>query len=162
MNHGIICVLASLSLFAVAACGSDSDDGGSAGAPSGGAKKGESCKVATDCAGPSAICINGTTCSGTIDAAAFSTECASGGAEGCAGLRCIGFKDNKQSKTGICSMSCATDADCGGAPNGVCVTLAANLTCLKPCTSSADCLNGFVCVPDPVDASRSACLVEAL
>ena len=145
------------------ACGSDDgDSAGAAGAPARGtAKKGEPCTENVNCAEPSAVCVKGTTCSGPIDASAFTTECASGGAEQCAGLRCLVLAANKQNKTGICSMACTTDADCGGTNLGACVTISAGTTCLKPCSSSADCSNGFVCVPDPADSSRKACLAEA-
>jgi hypothetical protein len=149
-------MIAAVALMA-AACGSDDDTQKPA---RGTAQKGEACTIATDCAEPSAVCINGATCSGPIDGQAFTTECAAGGAADCAGLRCLGLAANKQNKTGLCSMACSTDADCGGAPIGACVSLQGTPTCLKPCSSSSDCFSGFVCVPDPDQPSRSACLVE--
>jgi hypothetical protein len=47
---------------------------------------------------------------------------------------------------GYCSQMCADDADCGA--GGLCVTgLFGTGTCFKPCTTVADCREGYVCEP---------------
>jgi hypothetical protein len=143
---------------ALVACGGDDSDDSS----SGSVKKGDDCTSSSDCEESPAVCIRGAVCSGAITSTAFTTECASGGAADCAGLACIGLKENVQGKSGICSMGCAVDADCLGAPLGVCVDLGSGSYCLKPCSESSDCDNGFVCVADPGNAERKACLVEAV
>jgi hypothetical protein len=147
-----------VALAALAGCSSTTDSATGTGAPRGVAAKGAACKAATDCADPLATCRRGDVCTGPIDATAFTTECASGTAETCAGLSCVVLKPNKQNKSGICSMPCSADADC--LSGNACVAFSTTQSvCLKTCSTAADC-NGFACVTDPADPSRKACLAE--
>lgn len=150
-------LVAAAAVFAMGGCSGSSTD--SAGVTRGAAKKGEACTVSTDCNEPAAICRKGNVCTGPIDATAFTTECASGSAASCAGLSCIVLKPNKQSKTGLCSLPCAADADCTA--GNICTSFAGAMVCLKVCATSAEC-NGFACVGDPADPAHTACLAEPL
>lgn len=132
--------------------GADADAGG----PEPG-EKGGACLVDDDCVEEGAVCRQGNVCSGPIDELAFVTECDTGESDLCAGLLCIGFQPNAQGKTGICSMPCEVDPDCG--EGNVCVPLAGRSVCLHVCETAADCANGFACVPDPGGVG-AACLVE--
>ena len=149
--------------LALPACGGDGDDSPDAGAASmdagaAGAAKGETCQTTEDCADPAAVCRAGNLCTGPIDEVAFQIECASGGAADCPGLVCLGLTANVQGKTGICSMPCEADADCGA--DAVCVAFQPTRTyCLHLCATDADCANGFVCVDDPGGRGQ-ACLVD--
>jgi hypothetical protein len=72
----------------------------------------------------------------------------------------VGLLENQQDKTGICSMGCDQDSECG--EMSACVALtSASKGCLRTCATSADCLNGYVCVPDP-EGRGNACFVEPL
>lgn len=135
----------------------DEEDPPDAGGSSGLAK-GEMCGADGDCM-PGAICRQGNLCTGVLTAEAFQTECGMGGAELCPGLACIGLVENRQGKTGVCTMPCANNADCAGA--GVCAALSGRMLCVRDCTTSDDCLNGFVCIDNPEGAGR-ACLAEPL
>jgi len=151
--------------LALAACGSDPgntdnnntnvDAGTSA---LGTVEKGGACTQDSDCKEMDAKCRAGDVCTGALTEAAFQEECAAGGSADCAGLTCVGLRDNVQSKTGICSMRCEEDADCGA--GAACVTISGtNKGCLHLCATDADCLNGFACVADP-EGRGKACFVE--
>lgn len=147
-----------LVLLALAACSSDDGDESTA---RGTAKEFEPCAVSNDCAEPSAVCLaSAKVCSGKLDSSSFTTECTAATASSCDGKACLVLDPNKQNKTGLCTMKCNTNADCGTA--GVCVTIpSAGSVCLEPCTSSDTCENGFVCISDPANPNQKACLVEA-
>lgn len=122
--------------------------------------KGDPCTMDEECAEPDAICRKGDVCTGTLGPDAFQQECARGGAADCPGLACLGLRDNAQGKTGICTMGCDIDADCGS--NAACVEVSAgNNACLTICAGSGDCLNGYVCVMDP-EGRGQACFVEPI
>ena len=136
------------------------DAGGMDAATGGTAAKGEACTTSADCAEPMAICRKGNLCTGTLDELSFQTECAQGGAADCPGLTCVGLRDNMQGKTGICSMACDADEECGAGAACIAFT-ATSKGCLTVCTSSADCMNGYACVADP-EGRGMACFVEPL
>lgn len=147
-------------LFLLLACGSRDQLGDDIGMTemTGTVAKGDPCTADEECAEPDAICRKGDVCTGTLGPDAFQTECDRGGAADCPGLTCIGLRDNVQGKTGICSMGCDADADCG--PNAACVTLSGtNKGCLTTCTTTEECLNGYVCVMDP-EGRGQGCFVE--
>jgi len=122
-----------------------------------GAAKGEACVERDDCAEPSAVCRKGNLCTGPIDSLAYQIECTRDAPESCPGLVCIGLVANLENKTGICSLPCADDAECGD--NAACVALSGSQSyCLHTCLTEADCENGFTCVDDP-DGRGKACLV---
>ncbi len=73
---------------------------------------------------------------------------------------CMGFVDNVEGKEGLCTMPCATDADCGA--DATCATLQGRQLCLRVCAADTDCLNGYTCVADPADPAEKACLVHPL
>lgn len=134
-------------------------DGGTSAIDAGatGAAKGEACVDNAGCADPAAVCRKGNLCTGPIDALAFQLECVREAPEACPGLVCIGLVDNLQDKTGICSLPCSDDAECG--VNAACVALtAAQSYCLHTCATDPDCQNGFACVDDPGGRGK-ACLV---
>jgi len=145
---------------AFAACASSS--GGSS--ARGTAKRGESCNVDNDCAADEAVCTSGVggakVCTGPLTGDCFMTECSSDPssiANACAGVACLTFPSNQQGKAGICSVACDGDATCG--PRGVCTSTNIGKFCLTPCSSDADCHNGYVCVV--ADSSgRKVCLVN--
>lgn len=123
-----------------------------------GAAKGEVCLERADCADPAAVCRQGGLCTGPIDEVAFQLECVRDTPELCPGLVCVGLVDNEEGKTGICSLPCDEDVECGA--NAACVALTPSRSfCLHTCADDRDCANGFSCVDDPQGRGR-ACLVN--
>ena len=118
----------------------------------------EECEESSECA-EGARCVdvaNGKACTGPLDAKdAFSTECGEGGANGCAGLRCLVLEENLEGKAGICSAPCTGDVECS---NGACLDFEGQKLCFAVCTSDGDCQNGFTCVDN--GDGRSICLVH--
>jgi hypothetical protein len=121
--------------------------GGAAGAGSTGSvlpsDKGEPCMQDSDCNGLNAKCREGNICTGPLGGHAFEEECTLITEGECAGVSCIEFPPTA-SKTGICSLPCDIDEDCG--PGAVCIDIGGgNLSCLAVCSVDSDCANGFVC-----------------
>jgi hypothetical protein len=149
-------------------CGADdnpqaaSGAGGATGASSTGSglpgDKGEPCMQDSDCAAPDAKCRKGDMCTGSLGGEAFETECTAATEWNCAGIACTEFPANAQNKTGICTLPCDIDEDCG--PGGACVDLGgSNLYCRSVCAVDADCANGFVCVDNPTGTGKSCFVV---
>lgn len=151
------CLLAAAGLAGCDDDGGGGFFGGADASAQAAAAKGEPCATREDCADPLALCRQGGLCTGPIDALAFQTECASGGSSACAGLMCVGLRDNEQAKTGICSMPCAADADCGS--DAACAPLSGRRVCLRRCEADADCVNGYVCVAPPGGGDRGCFVV---
>lgn len=153
----------SFALVAFTSLPACSDDDGEKAEPRGTVAARGQCTKSNDCAEPTAMCVDvsGTkACSDALGADAFSKECDKDTIDQCAGFQCLIITTkNVQEKSGVCSMPCSVDADCGTA--GACATLGQSVTgCLHVCTGNADCANGFVCVSQPGNASRKVCLVE--
>jgi hypothetical protein len=135
--------------LSLAGCGDDDSDS---------KLKGAACTDHSECSEANARCRGGI-CTGALNGDAFEIECDTGQADICAGLACLGFKANKQNKTGICTMPCTATSECG--PGAACSDIGASQKlCVSVCTENSDCQNGFVCVADPNGAGK-ACLVEA-
>jgi hypothetical protein len=162
MHHFVLFLSA---LVVSVGCGTADEPQGSSGASSAASTgmidpnpdKGDPCTQDSDCGAPLAKCSKGNICTGSLDGDAFETECTSSQEADCAGNSCIEFPANAQNKTGICSMPCDVDEDCGS--GAACISLGgANLYCLSVCTTDMDCANGFVCVDTPM-AMGKACFV---
>ena len=83
---------------------------------------------------------------GVASAKLDSRACAGTSGSECAGGVCLPFVANDQHETGICTTACTSTCASGefcasGFPDG-------GSYCLKSCTSSADCVDGFSCVQD--------------
>lgn len=86
-------------------------------------------------------------------------ECtpSSAGAQACAGNECLQLNQNRQGKAGICTEACDTGTCKFG---GQCLdTGALGKVCVIPCTTDAQCIDGFVCT-DAGNGSK-ICLVVA-
>jgi hypothetical protein len=70
--------------------------------------------------------------------------------------QCLLLGDNAQNKVGICTSSCRNDSQCGADERCYASSNGGGRYCLKACTQSSACADGFVCTGhDP-----SVCFVE--
>jgi len=111
-----------------------------------------------------AACASTTSGSGAAGATAdpYTKECTQDTVADCQGKLCLTLEGNTEGKTGVCSASCTTDAQCTG---GICLHIANGTIdqslCFRSCQADGDCANGFACIQADT-SGRKICLVHAV